>query len=95
MCWLRPSYQSSEHQAPGEQTPTQAEADLGEQVAAVRLHLARQPHSAETLARQFKRSPTEKVGAVLDALESLGLVERSKGNYQLLVEALYGILTRR
>ncbi len=56
---------------------------MRDQVAAVRRHLAQQPHTLDSLAEQFKRKPKTKIAAVLDALEALGLVEVSGGTYQL------------
>lgn len=57
--------------------------NMREQVSAVRTVLQKQNAPCESIAAQFKRSPTIAVKAVLDALEELGLVNRDGEIYQL------------
>ena len=56
---------------------------MREQVAAVRAALTHRPHTIETLATEFKRKPQAAVQSVLEALESLGMVEAENGLYRL------------
>lgn len=57
--------------------------EMREQVAAVRAALSQQPHTADSLATRFKRSPKVAVQSVLEALEELGMVANDCGNYRL------------
>jgi hypothetical protein len=98
--WLRPEYQNPSAEAAPQQVEvelTHAEEaaakpkgkltwpkDIRAQVAAVSSALQKAPLTALDIARGFKRSPTAAVQSVLDALQDLGMVEVTKGNYRLL-----------
>lgn len=98
--WLRPEYQNPSAEAAPQQVEvelTQGEEaaakpkgkltwpkDIRAQVAAVSSALQKAPLTAPDIARGFKRSPTAAVQSVLDALQDLGMVEVTKGNYRLL-----------
>lgn len=56
---------------------------MREQIAAVRALLQTAPQSSAQIASQFKRTPTEAVQAVLDALEELGIVQQQDSRYGL------------
>lgn len=57
--------------------------EMREKVATVRAALSQQPHTADSLATRFKRSPKVAVQSVLEALEELGMVANDCGNYRL------------
>src|SRR5690606_25322177 len=57
--------------------------EMREQIQVVRNALAAGGNTATALANQFKRSPVEKVQAVLDSLEALEMVEHNDSIYVL------------
>jgi hypothetical protein len=57
--------------------------EMREQVATVRAALTLQPHTVDSLATQFKRSPKAAVQSVLEALEELGMVANDDGRFRL------------
>ncbi len=97
--WLRPDYQAPEEAAPTqtELQSTTAEAsapaadktkaawpkDLATQVTLLRDMLAQSPHSAESLAAQFKRKPVKGVNEVLSALAALGQAQQDDDHWRL------------
>lgn len=97
--WLRPEYQAPEEAAPTqtELQSTTAEAsapaadktkatwpkDLATQVTLLRDMLAQSPHSAESLAAQFKRKPLKGVNEVLSALAALGQAQQDDEHWRL------------
>ena len=97
--WLRPDYQAPEEAAPAqtELQSTTAEAsapaadktkatwpkDLATQVTLLRDMLAQSPHSAESLAAQFKRKPLKGVNEVLSALAALGQAQQDDDHWRL------------
>ncbi|WP_062374030.1 DNA methyltransferase [Halomonas sp. KX33721] len=97
--WLRPDYQAPEEAAPTqtELQSTTAEAsapaadktkaawpkDLATQVTLLRDMLAQSPHSAESLAAQFKRKPLKGVNEVLSALAALGQAQQDDEHWRL------------
>ena len=97
--WLRPDYQAPEEAAPTqtELQSTTAEAnapaadktkatwpkDLATQVTLLRDMLAASPHSAESLAAQFKRKPLKGVNEVLSALAALGQAQQDDEHWRL------------
>ncbi|MCO7246602.1 DNA methyltransferase [Halomonas sp. Mc5H-6] len=97
--WLRPDYQAPEEAAPTqtELQSTTAETsapaadktkatwpkDLATQVTVLRDMLAQSPHSAESLAAQFKRKPVKGVGEVLSALAALGQAQQEDKHWRL------------
>ena len=97
--WLRPDYQAPEEAAPAqtELQSTTAEAsapaadktkatwpkDLATQVTLLRDMLAQSPHSAESLAAQFKRKPLKGVNEVLSALAALGQAQQDDEHWRL------------
>ncbi len=97
--WLRPDYQAPEEAAPTqtELQSTTAEAsapaadktkatwpkDLATQVTLLRDMLAQSPHSAESLAAQFKRKPLKGVNEVLSALAALGQAQQDDDHWRL------------
>ncbi|WP_323846007.1 class I SAM-dependent DNA methyltransferase [Microbulbifer magnicolonia] len=56
---------------------------MREQVAAVRAALTNGALPLAAIAAQFKRSPQDKVRAVLEALQELGMVREEAGHYRL------------
>ena len=97
--WLRPEYQAPEEAAPtqtemrSEATVSDAPAtektkaawpkDLASQVTQLRDMLAASPHSAESLAAQFKRKPVKGVNEVLSALAALGQAQQEGEQWRL------------
>ncbi|WP_081136181.1 DNA methyltransferase [Halomonas sp. BC2] len=97
--WLRPDYQAPEEAAPTQKElqSTTAEAsapaadktkatwpkDLATQVTLLRDMLAQSPHSAESLAAQFKRKPLKGVNEVLSALAALGQAQQDDEHWRL------------
>ena len=97
--WLRPDYQAPEEAAPTQKElqSTTAEAsapaadktkatwpkDLATQVTLLRDMLAQSPHSAESLAAQFKRKPLKGVNEVLSALAALGQAQQDDDHWRL------------
>lgn len=97
--WLRPDYQAPEEAAPAqtELQSTTAEAsapaadktkaawpkDLATQVTLLRDMLAQSPHSAESLATQFKRKPLKGINEVLSALAALGQAQQDDEHWRL------------
>lgn len=56
---------------------------LSEQIAAV-IELLATPATCEQIAENFKRKPVKQVQPVLEALETLGRAQSSKGNWELI-----------
>ena len=97
--WLRPEYQAPEEAAPTQtelksattasETPTAEKTkaawpkDLASQVTQLRDMLAASPHSAESLAAQFKRKPVKGVNEVLSALAALGQAQQEGEQWRL------------
>ncbi|MEE3111809.1 MAG: hypothetical protein VX299_07480, partial [Pseudomonadota bacterium] len=57
--------------------------DLATQVTLLRDMLAASPHSAESLAAQFKRKPLKGVNEVLSALAALGQAQQDDDHWRL------------
>lgn len=99
--WLRPDYQAPEEAAPtqtelqnttaearapaADKTKTTWPKDLATQVTLLRDMLAASPHSAESLATQFKRKPLKGVNEVLSALAALGQAQQQDDEHWRLV----------
>ncbi|MFP3341565.1 type IIL restriction-modification enzyme MmeI [Halomonas sp. SIMBA_159] len=97
--WLRPDYQAPEEAAPtqkelqsttaeasapaADKTKTTWPKDLATQVTLLRDMLAASPHSAESLAGQFKRKPLKGVNEVLSALAALGQAQQDDEHWRL------------
>ncbi|WP_447529591.1 class I SAM-dependent DNA methyltransferase [Vreelandella sp. TE19] len=97
--WLRPEYQAPEETAPTQtelqgstneagapiidKTKAAWPKDLATQVTLLRDMLATHPHSAETLAAQFKRKPLKGVNEVLSALAALGQAQQEDETWRL------------
>lgn len=97
--WLRPDYQAPEEAAPtqkelqsttaeasapaADKTKTTWPKDLATQVTLLRDMLAASPHSAESLAAQFKRKPLKGVNEVLSALAALGQAQQDDDHWRL------------
>lgn len=97
--WLRPDYQAPEEAAPTQTELQSATAeasapaadktkatwpkDLASQVTQLRDMLAASPHSAESLAAQFKRKPVKGVNEVLSALAALGQAHQEGEHWRL------------
>ncbi|MEC9021494.1 MAG: class I SAM-dependent DNA methyltransferase, partial [Pseudomonadota bacterium] len=97
--WLRPDYQAPEEAAPtqkelqsttaeasapaADKTKTTWPKDLATQVTLLRDMLAASPHSAESLAAQFKRKPLKGVNEVLSALAALGQAQQDDEHWRL------------
>ncbi|RUR26706.1 class I SAM-dependent DNA methyltransferase [Vreelandella andesensis] len=97
--WLRPAYQAPEEAAPtqtdmasaatadaapaAEKTKASWPKDLATQVTLLRDMLAASPHSAESLAAQFKRKPVKGVSEVLSALAALGQAQQENEQWRL------------
>ncbi|MEC9305889.1 MAG: class I SAM-dependent DNA methyltransferase, partial [Pseudomonadota bacterium] len=97
--WLRPDYQAPEEAAPtqkelqsttaeasapaADKTKTTWPKDLATQVTLLRDMLAQSPHSAESLAAQFKRKPLKGVNEVLSALAALGQAQQDDDHWRL------------
>ncbi|MGS2744613.1 class I SAM-dependent DNA methyltransferase [Halomonas sp. LS-001] len=97
--WLRPAYQAPEEAAPtqtemanaatadaaptADKTKASWPKDLATQVTLLRDMLAASPHSAESLAAQFKRKPVKGVSEVLSALAALGQAQQENEQWRL------------
>ena len=97
--WLRPDYQAPEEAAPtqtemasaataaaapaADKTKAKWPKDLASQVTQLRDMLAASPHSAESLATQFKRKPLKGVNEVLSALAALGQAQQEGEQWRL------------
>lgn len=97
--WLRPDYQAPEEAAPtqaalqnattvsdtpaAEKTKAAWPKDLVSQVTQLRDMLALSPHSAESLATQFKRKPLKGINEVLSALAALGQAQQEGEQWRL------------
>ena len=97
--WLRPAYQAPEEAAPtqtdmasaatadaaptADKTKASWPKDLASQVTLLRDMLAASPHSAESLASQFKRKPVKGVSEVLSALAALGQAQQENEQWRL------------
>ncbi|MDN7133035.1 hypothetical protein JNO04_11855 [Halomonas sp. MC140] len=97
--WLRPDYQAPQETAPtqteiasaatadatpvAEKTKATWPKDLASQVTQLRDMLAASPHSAESLATQFKRKPLKGITEVLSALAALGQAQQEGEQWRL------------